>query len=384
MSFEKILNKSNSYKFYKNNYLSLSEKINDYECELKNLNIELDNLKSDLDIFINRLIENDNDYQFIFSVIIALYNTELYLKDALDSIINQSFPLDKIQIILIDDGSTDNSKKICEEYMEKYPNNFVYIYQENKGQANARNNGLNYAKGKYLNFLDSDDKLELNTLKEVYYHFIKFGEEIDVITIPRYFFGALNGPAPNSEKYTKNRIVDIESEYDFPQVAINASFIRSDSLHEKFDSRLVISEDSLLLNKTILNKGKFGVLGNVKYLYRKREELNSTIDTKKTQKEYFSLRMEIYFKELINYSSEIYNHVPKYIQSVLIYDLYWLFKQKTEVNILSDDEKKEFYNHIFDVMQYIEDELILSQNFEESVKKVMIKFKHGECDFNGL
>lgn len=111
MSFEKILNKSNSYKFYKNNYLSLSEKINDYECELKNLNIELDNLKSDLDIFINRLIENDNDYQFIFSVIIALYNTELYLKDALDSIINQSFPLDKIQIILIDDGSTDNSKK---------------------------------------------------------------------------------------------------------------------------------------------------------------------------------------------------------------------------------------------------------------------------------
>ena len=58
----------------------------------------------------------------------------------------------------------------------------------------------------------------------------------------------------------------------------------------------------MLLNKIILNKCKFGVIGNVKYLYRKRFESNSTIDTKKTKKEYFSMRMEIYFKDLINFA----------------------------------------------------------------------------------
>ena len=119
------------------------------------------------------------------------------------------------------------------------------------------------------------------------------------------------------------------------------------------------------------------MVGDVKYLYRKRFESNSTIDTKKTKKEYFSMRMEIYFKDLINYAIDKYGVVPKYIQSVLIYDLRWLFEQKTEINILSNDEKEEYYAHIFDVIQYIDDDIICLQNFDDSLKKHMINFKRG-------
>lgn len=318
---------------------------------------------------------------FIFSIVMAVYNTERYLSQAIESIINQTFEFNKVQIILVDDGSTDNSQKICLNYVEKYPNNIKYIYQENQGQATARNNGLNYAEGDFINFLDSDDKLEPNALEEIYYHFMDFGNEIDVISIPRYAFGFSNGPLAFSEKYEESRIVDIEEEFNFPQFSISAAFIKKEALKYKFETRLIISEDSLMINKIILDKCKFGVVANVKYLYRKRRELNSTIDTKKIQKSYFSLRMELYFKELIDYSIKKFGQVPKYIQTVLISDLRWLFEQKTEIGVLNDDEKREYYNHIWEVLQYIDDELILSQKFNENLKIHMLNFKNQNEEF---
>ena len=103
----------------------------------------------------------------------AVYNTADYLSESIDSIINQTIGFENIELILVDDGSSDSSKDICLSYHEKYPHNIKYIYQENQGQAVARNNGMKAAKGKYLNFLDSDDKLELNALELVYDFFEK-------------------------------------------------------------------------------------------------------------------------------------------------------------------------------------------------------------------
>ncbi len=90
------------------------------------------------------------------SVIVPIYNSEKYLRKCLDSLVNQT--LKDIEIILINDGSKDESENIIKEYLEKY-DNIKYIYQENAGQACARNNGIKVAKGEYLAFLDSDDYL---------------------------------------------------------------------------------------------------------------------------------------------------------------------------------------------------------------------------------
>lgn len=300
--------------------------------------------------------------QFIFSIIIAIYNTEKYLSEAIESIINQTFDFDKVQIILVDDGSTDRSKEICMSFKEKYPKNIFYLYQENAGQSVARNNGLNIAKGKYVNFLDSDDKLDSNTLQDVYELFDKSYDLIDVCVIERYNFGIVNGPSFLNQKYQNTRIVDIEEECDFPQLSISASFIRRNALSERFNSNIIISEDSLVLNKTILKKCKFGVVGSARYLYRKRSEQNSTIDTKKLRREYFIPRMELYFKELINYSISNYGYVLRYIQSVLMYDLQWFFIEDTHV-ILNSEELNEFHELISYILQYIDDDIILSQRF---------------------
>ena len=322
-----------------------------------------------------------NKYRYTFSIIIAVYNAEKYLDETIQSILSQSFSLNKVQVILVDDGSTDSSQKICSDYVERYPDNFVYVYQENQGQAAARNNGLNYAEGKFVNFLDSDDKLEVNVLKDVYKQFKAWGIKIDVISIPRYTFGRVNEPLKFYEKYQDTRVVDILKEYDFPQVSVSASFIRQKAITEKFNRDLVISEDSLFLNKIILNKCRFGVVGSSRYLYRKREDEDSTIDTRKSKKEYFIPRIEQYFYELILESQKKHGTVLKYVQSVLLYDLYWLLIQNSEVGVLDDDETEEYYAHIRDVFQYIDDDLILSQEYRKSLKYHMLSVKYDDYEY---
>ncbi len=98
-----------------------------------------------------------NRYPYDFSIVMAVYNVENYLREAVDSLVHQTIGLSRIQVILVDDGSTDKSGNICDEYGKKYPDNVVVIHKENGRQASARNAGLPYVQGKYVNFMDADD-----------------------------------------------------------------------------------------------------------------------------------------------------------------------------------------------------------------------------------
>lgn len=99
------------------------------------------------------------------TVVIPVYNVSAYLRKCVDSVIAQTFK--DYEIILVDDGSTDNSGEICDEYANKYP--FIsVIHQENKGLGGARNTGIEAAKGKYIYFLDSDDYIHSELLEICY------------------------------------------------------------------------------------------------------------------------------------------------------------------------------------------------------------------------
>lgn len=100
------------------------------------------------------------------SVIIPVYNIEKYLPQCLDSVCNQT--LQEIQILLIDDGSTDGSAAICQEYKDRYPETVEYYYKENGGSASARNMGLDHAVGEYIGFIDSDDWIEPDMYERMY------------------------------------------------------------------------------------------------------------------------------------------------------------------------------------------------------------------------
>lgn len=109
------------------------------------------------------------------SVIIPVYNVEAYVRECLDSVLNQSF--EDYEIICVNDGSTDNSGMILEEY-EKRSDKLRVIYQENKGLSEARNTGIRHATGKYICFLDSDDLLVQDALKKMWVGAEEAGSDI--------------------------------------------------------------------------------------------------------------------------------------------------------------------------------------------------------------
>ena len=99
------------------------------------------------------------------SVVIPVYNAEDYLRESLDCIVNQT--IDNIEVICVDDGSADSSWDILNEYKNKYENFQIY-HQENQGGGAARNYAMRKANGKYIYFMDADDILDTNALKEFY------------------------------------------------------------------------------------------------------------------------------------------------------------------------------------------------------------------------
>lgn len=104
--------------------------------------------------------------KYLISVIIPMYNSEKFIARCIDSILKQTIKIEKIQIIIVNDGSQDNSKHIVEKYMQTY-NNIVLIDKKNEGVSKARNTGISLAKGKYISFVDSDDYIDCNMFKEL-------------------------------------------------------------------------------------------------------------------------------------------------------------------------------------------------------------------------
>ena len=105
-----------------------------------------------------------NKFNILITVIIPIYNVEKYLKKCLDSVINQTY--NNLEIILIDDGSTDDSGLICDKY-SKEDSRIIVEHIKNAGVSNARNIGIKKAKGEYITFVDSDDYIELNMYEKM-------------------------------------------------------------------------------------------------------------------------------------------------------------------------------------------------------------------------
>jgi len=119
------------------------------------------------------------------SVIVPVYNTQDYLRECVDSILNQS--LEDIELILVDDGSTDFSTDIIFEYVERFPTKVKAISLDNGGQGRARNFGIDVARGEFLSFVDSDDYLERDALMHLYEAAVAANADVAVCDIEKRY-----------------------------------------------------------------------------------------------------------------------------------------------------------------------------------------------------
>ncbi len=323
----------------------------------------------------NYLQEEFQKKEFHFSIIMAFKNSELYIKEAIESLINQSLDFETyVQLILVDDGSEDNSKNICLEYSEQYPENIILLSQENKGVANARNQGLHYATGKYINFLDSDDYFSKNTLDNVKHFFDSNYEKTDVVSIPIIQFDRDKGEDELNSKFKISRIIDLNKEFEYPQISISSSFIKKSSIEDDiFKENLICSEDTLLLNEILLTKKTLGALKNCEYYYRKRLDCCSVSDKVIFDKQYLTPRLKEFHKYLIDFCVLTEDSVPPFIQHMLIYDLKTVVQNKL-ILFENETERKEFFDMLAYILSFIDESTILENDYLDTPLKIFFNW----------
>lgn len=183
------------------------------------------------------------------SIIIPVYNTEKYLERCLKSVENQT--LRELEVIVIDDGSTDNSILIEKKYENKFEN-FILIKQKNSGQSAARNRGIDIAKGKYIYFLDSDDSLKNNALEIMYNLIEKNKTEILMFDADTYCDGL--------DVMTKINCYDnLKRSNRYEYVMTGIDMLKKQSLHNEYS----VAPYLLICSRNFLGRNKIRFLENI-------------------------------------------------------------------------------------------------------------------------
>lgn len=137
----------------------------------------------------------------LVSVIMPVYNTELYVTDAINSILRQT--LDSLELICVDDGSTDHSRSICNEFAAN-DERVTVILQENSGQGRARNIALDLARGRFVYFMDSDDVLSLEALETICLKMVE--ADLDLMFFEAHSFGDVKGPTVYKRRCSYDKV----------------------------------------------------------------------------------------------------------------------------------------------------------------------------------
>lgn len=325
--------------------------------------------------------QTDREYLFKFSIITAVYNVEPYLSEAIESILSQDIGFaDSVQLILVDDGSTDQSGVICDTYQEKYPDNIKVIHQQNAGVSAARNEGIRHAGGRYINFMDSDDILAPSTLSVVYDFFTQVDDQIDLVSVPIWYFEQKEEPHRLNYKYAsgKSQIIDLHKHYSYVQMHIASSFIKNEVLSENtFDTSLRYAEDSKAIMNLLFENPKYGIVPQGRYLYRARAAMNSALNGSKQHREWYIDCLKKYIFWALDEARSRFGTVPDYVQFNVMYDLQGRFKvDEIPETVLTPHEKGIFLKMLFDAVFQIDDHIILEQkNLSKELKDYIMSIK---------
>lgn len=301
---------------------------------------------------IDKFQNKNGRYQF--AVVSAVFNVEKYLDYFFRTLTRQTIGFtEHIQLVIVDDGSTDSSAQIIKKWQDKFPNNITYIYKENGGQASARNLGLEFIESDYVTFIDPDDFVALDYFKVVDDFVAKNQKQlITLISCNLIFYkestGSFSDTHPLRYRFFKgNRVIKKEKLGDDFQLSSSSAFLDVDVISRtalRFDERIKPNfEDAHFVGRFLEMVGESSVafLKDAKYYYRKREDGTSTLDTKWSNPGFFDDVYRYGYIGLINFFRERGQlSIPRYIQRSLLYDTAWVIKE-----IINNPEKLSVLNH---------------------------------------
>ncbi len=208
-------------------------------------------------------MQQNKKLQEKITIIVPIYNVEKYLEECIKSIISQTY--NNLEILLIDDGSTDDSAKICIKF-EKQDKRIKYIYQNNSGVSVARNIGIKLAKGKYIAFVDGDDSLEQDMISSLYNLIINC--QYPLVMCGHYLYDSHQ----KQEQYifSKSEMIDTNKRKKEILTKINYSLgVPWGKLYKKnflIDNKIFFKENLKRMQDTIFNLEVFELCGKFMYL----------------------------------------------------------------------------------------------------------------------
>ncbi|MCP3029190.1 glycosyltransferase [Halobacillus sp. A5] len=270
------------------------------------------------------------------SIIVPVYNVEPYLRRCLDSILAQTFT--DIEVIVVNDGSTDRSGEICDEFAEK-DKRIRVIHKKNGGLSSARNAGLDIVKGEYIGFVDSDDYIDINMYKKLYELCIYTRSDISICT-----FGEVNEKNVSVPKKEKDLILEMDNNEGLRQL-FKGEIYRFSVCNKLFNRKCIsnikfpvgfLHEDLATSYQMFAKANKVVFTNFTGYMYFKRENSILTTNYKADRLISFSI-----WDKIISFMRKEYPELSKeYFSSFVFWSIdnsYYIVSQ-----IRSEEEKMKF------------------------------------------
>lgn len=291
----------------------------------------------------------------LITIIVPIYNSEKYLERCLNSILNQTYS--NLEIILINDGSEDSSKKICEDFANT-DKRIVLINTKNNGPAKARNLGLEKATGKYISFIDADDYVEKDMIETLYKALTE--KKADMVRA-NYDIIKDDKILSNNENVL-DKIYDKTNINEFIQNVISENvksfiwllLIKKECIKDNFSEEIFIYEDTNFYLTTLSNINTLYVFSKIVYHYevnsnsvsRKAEKISQNIDNLLKSSLVFKKNLEKY---KLNNSKNFRAIHTRIINSIINY-YYHLYREnnniKEIINLYNDLKKNQLFRNL--------------------------------------
>ncbi|WP_088012484.1 glycosyltransferase family 2 protein [Gottfriedia acidiceleris] len=315
----------------------------------------------------------------LVSIIIPIYNSEKFLNNTVESVLNQTY--ENFELILINDGSTDTSAQICDAFA-KIDHRIQVHHISNNGPGNARNLGISLAKGNYIQFVDSDDSIEFNMVEQLVKYMIS--EMVEVVVC-----GMKNLDPPNQatiSSYPAKLSLDNEIKNDFVHLLklglayspVNKMYRKSiiDEYNIKFNDDLLIGEDALFNIKYFSKCSKVFIYDKPLYIYHQR--VGSL--TKRIFHEKEMAQMLLYQKMTEFLGNELASDTVRELNAYYLMEFSFIIYQ----NSIGIKSIGDFFNKVKDTKKFIKrpefKAVAKSSYYYSSLQRLILFFLKMKCE----
>ena len=308
--------------------------------------------------------------EFTFSIIIPTHNSAEGIGKTLNSLINQTLDFEKnIEAIIVDYNSTDNTKRICEGFTARYPNNIRFF--ENYGQI-SKNIGLEKANGTYIGFLENNDYLSENSLKDVLKFFEK-NHDTDLVTIPIYYYANERKERYLDYKVKKTSTYNLLTQPENSQLLGPSTFIRKDAVKIYFLNNF--NEYITFFNEILINNPNLGICKEASYNMEYMEEKMLPTEGTMLDFEEYDDFVENNLNIIVSKSKERFLKMPKFIQYELLNQMKWVLS-------IEQSKYRLDISKLRDIARLFDDEIIFDNILlDEELKTALLLSKYNN-DFN--